>query len=144
MIWLNAGKRRRIDHGGTMASARNTGKGTRQKELDGLNFGQMFSVLVDVYDQCPECTANLSAWSSDVDAAKAEDVPENGDAGDTMAQLEAALDMIRSAFLSLSSEGSEDASLREQLARSQAETRKAEETYRRKLRAIAAQLQDLA
>lgn len=65
-------------------------------------------------------------------------------AGNAMAQLETALDMIRSAFLSLSSEGSEVASLREQLALSQAETRKAEETYRRKLQAIAAQLQDLA
>lgn len=132
----------------------------------GLSYDQMLSVLIEVHDRCPECMASQAAWDSGMAAAgdaagtegsgDAMDGPEagtaaesgtsaeSGDSGDAMAKLEAALAMIHDAFLSMASGGDEVASLREQLARSQAEARKAKETYQRKLQAIAAQLQELA
>lgn len=65
-------------------------------------------------------------------------------AGDAMVEVNAALDAIRRAFRSMASDGAEVASLREQLARSRAETRKAEAAYRQTLQIITAQLRDLA
>lgn len=115
----------------------------------GLSFGQLFSVLVDVYKQCPEYMASQTMWNSDMEAAKTgnttetENTAEAKGAGNAMAELETALDMIRSAFLRMSSESEEVKTLREQLAQSQAETRKAKEAYQRKLQAIMEQLQGL-
>lgn len=109
----------------------------------GLSFSQMFSVLVDIYDQRPECVAGQAAWGSDVEAAGDEDATGTMDADGALSKLEDALEMIRDAFLSVASGGGEVASLREQLARSRAETQAAKETYQRKLQAIAAQLQEL-
>lgn len=115
----------------------------------------MLSVLIDIHDQCPECAASQLTWSSGMGAARARETCHAGragtgitaaaeDAGGTMAQVDAALDTIRRAFRSMASDGAEIASLREQLARSRAETRKAEETYRRKLQAVTERLRDLA
>lgn len=123
-----------------------------------LNRDQMLSVLLDIHDQCPECKASQLTWSSGMGAARAKDVaseaegaakareavPAAGKAGDAMAEVDTALDTIRRAFRSMASDGAEIASLREQLARSRAETRKAEAAYRQTLQIITAQLRDLA
>ena len=120
----------------------------------GLNRDQMLSVLIDIHDQCPECAAGQLTWSSGMGAARARETgraaicakAENaaGKAGDAMAQVDAALDTIRRAFRSMASEGGEIVSLREQLARSRAETEKAREMYRQTLQAVTVRLQDLA
>jgi len=109
----------------------------------GLNRDQMLSVLIDIHDQCPERAAGRLTWSSGMGAARTGTTAAE-DAGDAMAQVDAALDVIRRAFRGMDSGNGEIASLREQLARSRAEAREAEETYRRKLLAIAARLRELA
>ena len=120
----------------------------------GLNGDQMLSVLIDIHDQCPGCAASQLAWSAGMDAARTKRpgsaaitetksaAATTGKSGDAIDRLEAALDMICDAFLSVASDGTETASLREQLAQSQAETRKAKAAYQRTLQAIATQLQD--
>lgn len=123
-----------------------------------LNRDQMLSVLLDIHDQCPGCAASQLTWSSGMGTARAKEAaptvegtakvkkpsPAAGKAGDTMAEVDAALDTLRRAFRSMATDGAEVASLREQLARSRAETREVEAVYRRTLQAVTAQLRNLA
>lgn len=104
-----------------------------------LSCDQLLTILIDMYDKCPECETGQAKRQADAEDTKA----EGGETGDAMAELEAALDMVRNAFLRMTSESEEVKTLREQLAQSQAETRKAKEAYQRKLQAIVARLQDL-
>lgn len=105
----------------------------------GLTVDQTISILIDIHDQRPERAASQAARGSGMDAAEA------GDTGrDPMAQMDAALDAIRRALQGMTSNDAEIASLREQLARSRAETQAAKEAYRRKLQAVTEQLRDLA
>lgn len=104
-----------------------------------LSYDQLLTMLIDTHDQCPECADSLTERQTDAMATEA------GDAGNSpMARLKAALNMIHGAFLDMATGNEEVKALREQLAQSQAETRRAKETYQRKLQAIAAQLSDLA
>lgn len=113
----------------------------------GLSCDQMLSVLIDVHDQRPEHASDRTERQADAKDAcgdKECTAKATEDGGDPMARLETALDMIRGAFLEMAAGNEEVKALREQLAQSQAETRKAKEAYQRKLQSIASQLNDLA
>lgn len=121
----------------------------RLTEEYGLNRDQMLSVLLDIYDQCPRCTASQLTWSSGMGAArvrKSDSTPttEAETDGEIMSEVDAALDTLRRAFRRMASGDTEIASLREQLAQSRAETQKAEAAYQRMLQAVTARLQDFA
>ena len=118
------------------------------REYD-LSYDQLLTMLIDLHDERPERAsgpAERPDGAEDAGTGGTEGVATMAGhaGGDAMAKLETALDMIRDAFLSAASESDEVNALREQLAQSQAETRKAKAAYQRKLRAVAAQLQELA
>lgn len=106
----------------------------------GLSSDQLLTMLIDTHDERPGRESGQVERQASAESTKA----EGREAGDAMAELEAALDMVRNAFLRMASESEEVKALREQLAQSQAETRKAKEAYQQKLQAIAEQLQNLA
>lgn len=121
----------------------------------GLNRDQMLTVLLDIYNQCPERKASQLTWSSGMGTTRTRKFNSTtdtetgsaaaaGKASDAMAEVDAALDTIRRAFRDMAHNDPEIVSLREQLAQSQAETRKAKEAYRQLFQTVTAQLRDLA
>ena len=111
----------------------------------GLNSDQLLRILIDMHDQCPGCASGPAEQQTGAEAPVAESAPvAKGPDRDPMSKLEAALAMIRDAFLSATSESEEVKTLREQLAKSQAETRKVKDAYQEMLQTITARLQDLA